>query len=211
MSQSAIDELTVRQGEMHIRTGEAESEMRWADVIDMGDVSAQQPTSGGLEFDVLDYGGRLHIPMNLRMLLSEGNTLGRNQCSIIHLAAGIEWHLRKRPNRCQLKEIVANLAAELRIREYTRSAAMWKHHSSRTAGKAMEGEISKAICHDSITANHGRGFRFRPLFSGKEVGDRELGIRIAELNTQDSRTRVYNYQTKEEVAGNNAIYLMAHR
>ena len=178
MSQTALAELAVRQGEMHIRTGEAESAISWAEITDMGDASAQQLTIGGLEFTVLEYGGRLHIPMKLRMLLNEGDALGGNQCSIIHLTDGIEWHLQKRPNRFPSKTRVISLAAELRIHGLNREGEMWKHYSRFADTVPKSEDIAKAICHDVTTANHDRDFRAWPLFSG---GKWEIIIRAFEL------------------------------
>ena len=173
MSQTALAELTVRQNEMHNRTGELPPGISWAAVTDMGDVSAHQLRIGGLEFIVLDYGDRPNIPTKLRMLLNEWNTLEKNQCSIIHLAAGIEWHLQKRPSRFPLKARVINLAAELRIHEYTREGEIYRHYTEE-GNEADRNEILKALCRDVVTANHDRDFRFLPLFSGGEVGDHQL-------------------------------------
>lgn len=64
MSQSALAELAVRQEDMHIRTGESGSAIRWNALTDMGDVSAQKLAIGCLDFSVLDYGDRLHITMD---------------------------------------------------------------------------------------------------------------------------------------------------
>ena len=65
----------------------------------MGEVAAKQLSVGGLEFAVLDYGDQLHIPLKVRMCSNEENNPEKNQCSIIHLAAGIEWRMQQRPNR----------------------------------------------------------------------------------------------------------------
>ena len=76
MSQTALVELSARRDEEGRRTGDAISNVSWAEVVDMGDVSSQQMSIGGLDFVVLDYGDRLQIPLKVRTLLNEGNAFG---------------------------------------------------------------------------------------------------------------------------------------
>ena len=60
----------------------------------MGGASAKHRAIGGFEFNVLDYGNQMHMPTKLRALLNDGNALGANQCSSIHLEAGLGRHLK---------------------------------------------------------------------------------------------------------------------
>ena len=210
ISQIALAELTVRQSEQWNRTGEICAQVSWTAVTDMGDVNAQQLTLGGVGFTILDYGGRLNITRKMRLLLHEGNNMEKNQCAITHLAAGAEWHLQKRPNRFPLKARVMSLAAELRIHEYDRPTSMMGNYPSADGG-SVETRIVRAVCHDVINANRDRDFIFRPLFSGEEIGDHQLCIRIVEINSQETRTRVYNYQSGSQEDPDKVIYLLAHR
>ena len=211
MSQTALVELSARRGEENSRTGEALSNVRWAEVLDMGDASSQQMSIGGLDFAVLDYGGRLQIPLKLRTLLNEGNAFGGNQCSIIHLAAGVEWHLQKRPNRFPLKNRVISTAIELRIFEHYNACKMrgqfCNNESCTTERMAVE-----ALVRDVLSANHDRDFRFWSLFCGKEIVDQNLRIRIVELNSHDARTRVYNFASEDWNGGEQEVlYILAYR
>ena len=68
------------------------------------------------------------------------------------------------------------------------------------------------LTHDVVTSNHDRDFRFWPLFNGEDTDRHNVNVRIAELNTNSSRTRLYNYQGPNGgLVGGSAIYLLAHR
>ena len=210
MSQAALAELAMRQEEACMRTGETPSQISWSVSADMGDVRSQQLVIGGLEFTVLDYGDKLNIPLKLRKLLYEGSNLERNQCSIIHLSAGIEWHLQKRPNRFPLKNRVISTAAEMRVHEYERAVEMMDRYNS-SATDDMNYKICKVLCRDVINASHDRDFRFWSLFNGREVQDHALCVRIVEINSAETQTRVYNYCGPNADTPDKAIYLLAHR
>ena len=137
---------------------------------------------------------------------------GKNQCSVIHLAAGIEWHLQKRPNRFPLKNRVIGLAAELRIHEHNRSKEMRDYHTIASNGDTVCTAIINAICRDLYKANRDSDFRFWPLFSGKEIDDHDLRIRIVDVNSHNNRTRVYNYRSDHaDATPDGVLYLLAHR
>lgn len=93
--------------------------------------------------------------------------------------------------------MAVRLAAELRANEYNRAGEMLEYHSRLMCDNSANNAILKAVIHDVITASRDRDFRFWSLFSGEVVGGRDLCIRIAELNTRDTRTRVYNYQKRK--------------
>ena len=209
MSQSALAELSLRREEECKRTGESAVDIWWSETIDMGDVSAQQLLIGELEFSVLDYGDRLAMPMQLRIGLNEGHNVEKNQCSIIHMAAGLEWHLQNRPNRFPLKSRVLQLATELRGLELRRANEMVV--LARDADQKWKDTVL-SLTHDIITSNRDRDFRFWPLFNGEDTNRHEVTVRIVELNTSNTKVKVYNYAragipTKED----KVIYMLAHR
>ena len=208
MSQSALVELSARNQEVPSRTGEISRTIIWTDMVDMGDVSAHQLSVGGLEFAVLDYGDSSHLPLTLQKKLNEGNTSGENQCSVIHLAAALEWNLQNRPNRFPLKTRVLHMAAEMRALEYERALNVWM---CPKPGQGVE-PLLQSLTHDILTANHDRDFRLWSLFNGVETNKHNVCVRVVELNSSSTRTRVYNYQPNDaNTSEQNAIYLLAHR
>ena len=148
--------------------------------------------------------------MKLRSLLYESNDLEKNQRSIIHLSDGIEWHLQKRPNRFPLKNRVISLAAELRAYEHAHATEMLDFFNEQTENQ-LEWRICLSICHDVLSINRDRDFRFRPLLSGKEVRDHAVRIRIAEINPAEAQARVYNYRSRQTEDHTNVTYVLAHR
>ena len=72
VSQWALAELPAMQQEDKLRTGEVPRSIYWADLADMGDVSAKKLRVGNLEAAVLDYGDSLHLPQQMRAALNEG-------------------------------------------------------------------------------------------------------------------------------------------
>ena len=161
---------------------------------------------------VLDYGDRLQIPMKLRVLLNEGSAFEKNQCSIIHLAAGIEWQLQKRPNRLPLKNRVISTASELRISEHHNASKMLEQFSKEESCADDERLLVDALVRDVLAANHDRDFRFWSLFCGEEIMCQNLCIRIVELNNRDARTGVYNFTSENWAGGEREVlYMLAYR
>ena len=162
-----------------------------------------------LEFLAFDYGGRLHLPAKLRHRMGEWGNAGKNQCSIIHLAAGVEWHLQNRPIRFTLKARVQNMASELRGLEYNRES---QAKQSTGCDGRLRGKSILAVSHDIVHAHRGRDFRFRPLFNGGGNGPPCTWHSYFGVESEYPKTRMYNYQrTGEPTKEPGAVYLMAHR
>ena len=150
--------------------------------------------------------------MKLRVLLNEGSAFEKNQCSIIHLAAGIEWQLQKRPNRLPLKNRVISTASELRIFEHHNASKMLEQFSKEESCTADERLLVDALVRDVLAANHDRDFRFWSLFCGEEIMCQNLCIRIVELNNRDARTGVYNFTSENWAGGEREVlYMLAYR
>ena len=151
----------------------------------MGEVTIQQLAVGGLGFALLDYGGRVDIPMELRTLLNECGNLEKDHCSIARLAEGIERHIQKRPIGPPVQTRVISMAADLRINEYGRAVGILRFNSDADV-ESVEWEIAGAVRRDAIIADHDRDFRVWALFVGKEIEDRQMRIRIVEIDTQET-------------------------
>ena len=209
MSQSALAKLPLRRDAECQRTDESIIDIYWSDSLDMGDVNAQKPNIGKLEFPALDYGDRLTLPLPMRIGINEGSNIEKNQCSVIHLAAGLGWNLQNRPNRPPLKARVLHLATELRGLEFRRSTEMI---DSAVALDQVWKDTVQALTHDIVASNHDRDFRFWPLFNGEDTDRREVSIRVVELNTSNTKVIVYNYlRAGAVVRGDKVIYMLAHR
>ena len=209
MSQSALAELSLRQDAESRRKGELTPSIYRPDAVDVGDASMQQLTIGNLEFAVLDYGDRLMLPMEMRKRSNEWHNIEKNQCSIIHLAAGLEWHLQNRPNRSPLRSRAMRMDTELRGVEFNRALEMI---DSSLPIKCTWSETVHALTRDIGTSNHDRDFRFWPLLNGDATEKHGIDVPAVELNTSNAKARVYNYQkSTHKPRGASVIYLLAHR
>ena len=135
--------------------------------------------------------------------------LRKNQCTLIHVAAALEWLNQKQPKRVPLGNRVKELAVELRQGELNTARTITQHIN--TAETAVEKELI-SLCHDVLSPGHDRDFRTIGLLvlPGLETLP-GLTIRIFHIDGSGSGVYGHEFSGKGASGGLNVIYLLAYK
>ena len=122
--------------------------------------SSQSLTIGSLHWAIIHFGEDRHLGGKLRIALEEAESVERNQCVIIHLAAAYGWVLQGRPRRPP--EATRAQKAGLQIRQQEYQPALKCAHRLRNPSTQRDRELISA--RDVLSPPHDRGFGVIQLF-----------------------------------------------
>ena len=75
-----------------------ETHSYWGGILKRGDFTAQEMSIACFHFQVIDFGDSIPIQDSLMRSTGNGENVERNQCVLLHLAAGIMWNESGRAN-----------------------------------------------------------------------------------------------------------------
>ena len=151
---------------------QAETQSYWGKVLRRGDFSAQELSIACFHFQVIDFGDS--IPIQDALMRSTGNieNVERNQCVLLHLAAGILWNESGRPRRVPDRGRVFTLVQELRRLELKNALTALE---SLQDDASLEGMIVKSNAHGACNPSHDRDFRTLGFFLSSVLDGRKIG------------------------------------
>ena len=144
-----------------------------------GDFTAQELSIACFRFQVIDFGDS--IPIQDALMRSTGNVgnVERNQCVLLHLAAGILWNESGRPKRAPDRGMVFTLVQEIRRLELKNALLAAGSLRDETS---LEEMIVKSNAHDVCNPSRDRDFRTLGFFLLSVLTDRNIGcLRIFDV------------------------------
>ena len=188
-----------------------ETQSYWGAIHRHGDFTAQELTVACFHFQVIDFGDS--IPLTAALMRSTGNTenVERNQCVLLHLAAGLLWNETGRKKQVPDRGRVFTLAQDLRRIEFTNAIAAV---GALKDDASLEGMIIKSNAHDSTHPSHDRDFRTFGFFLTDVLTELKSGrIRIFDIGrgTNGYDVSVHLFSNNGDDNGLFYIDLIAHR
>ena len=196
----------------NIRDGfHRETQSYWGIIHRHGDFTAQELTVACFHFQVIDFGDS--IPLTAALMRSAGNTenVERNQCVLLHLAAGLLWNETGRKKQVPDRGRVFTLAQDLRRIEFSNAIAALEALKDDVS---LEGMIIKSNAHDSTHPSHDRDFRTLGFFLAEVLSELKSGcIRIFDIGrgTNGYDVSVHLFSNQGDDNGLSYIDLIAHR
>ena len=188
--------------------GESKSRaVDWGLIVDNTDFIMQEVRIGTLNFNAVDFGDDIRLSQISREHLACGDANEINQCTLLHLCAGLEWVSQKRPKRVPSRSRVETLARTLREKEINEAQEMLDTSSTSTVE-----EVVRSLTHDVLTPHHDRDFRTTCLFLLDEISELAIqAFRIVEVSDDCTSTIVHNFQISAVEDETNPIYCIAYR
>ena len=152
------------------------------------DYTSQLISVGDLNWLVIDFGENLPLGDKLRMALSEGGKIERNQRVVLHLAAAYEWVLQGWPRRPPSLSRIQTSGAQLRQAEFQQASGCMSVSHGPTSVREFEVASS---AHDVLSEHHDRSFEDPDLFFNASFNVPMMPLVVLELNlaTQPPRSR----------------------
>ena len=188
------DEASIYLAKLNNSTscGETTPGVVWDVVAEAGDVWIQQVCIGNLNMDAVDYGDQLTLGKPLQQAFGEGEPLERNQCTIVSLAAALEWHAQKWKKRIPSRNRVGLLATTIREAEFAAA-----QQGVKDLGKiitAFDAEVDTAP-HDILNPNHARDLRTIGFFLLNEIlVTNDVDVCIFEINSPGTPTMAHVFR-----------------
>ena len=188
-----------------------ETQSYWGVIHKHGDFTAQELTVACFHFQVIDFGDS--IPLTEALMRSTGNidNVERNQCVLLHLAAGLLWNETGRKKQVPDRGRVFTLAQDLRRVEFTNAQAAAE---ALKEDLSLESMIIKSNAHDSTHPSHDRDFRTLGFFLSEVLNELKSGcIRIFDIGrgTNGYDVSVHLFSNSGDDNGLFYIDLVAHR
>ena len=183
----------------------------WGEVLRRVDFSPQELTIACIHFQVIDFGDSIPIQGALMRSTGDVENVERNQCVLLHLAAGILRNESGRPKRVPDRGRVFTLVQELRRIELPNALLAMESLQDDTS---LEGMIVKSNAHDVCHPSHDRDFRTLGFFLSSVLTDRGIGcLRIFDVGRGTNGYDVSVHLFPNSIGDNGSVYidLIAHR
>ena len=146
----------------------------------------QQFNIGPLNMLAVDYGDQVLLGNAMQQALGEGNPSESNQCTIVSVAAALEWHAQRWRKRIPSRNRVNLLASSIREAEFAATQQGMKELAKATT--VFEAEIETAL-HDPLHPNHARDLRTLGFFLFKDIVDsNDVDFCIFEVSSHEMTT-----------------------
>ena len=156
-----------------------ETQSYWGKVLKHGDFAAQELPIACFHFQVIDFGDSIPIQDALMRRNGHVENVERNQCVLLHMAAGILWNEFGRPKRVPGRGGVSTSVQELRRVELKNALLA---SEALKDDVSPEGMIVKSNAHDACYPLHDRDFRTLGFFQSSVLTDRKIGrLRIFDV------------------------------
>ena len=179
----------------------------WGLIVEGAYYLTQETRIGALSYNAIDFGERILLSQVIRGHIDCGDPREINQCTFLHLCAGLEWVRQHHPKGVPSRSRLGDFAKNLREKDVGEANKI----AESSQGFPYAADVV-SVTHDVSTPRHGRDFRAICLFLLDDVLKLEIqAIRIAEVNEDSTSTIVRNLALSKVCDGSNPLYFISHR
>ena len=190
--------------------GEYDISARSGAVFETDEYRGTEVRIGELSFDCIDFGEHLKLNTSLQKKLHVGGDIDAKKCTILALAAGVEWISQGQPRRCPSRQRIDLLARDIRMGEILGAAQAQEQSTDEETRSSWD---IRAICHDISNANHERDCQALGMFLlHLPEAWKFSACEVAATEIHPNDKAVYHlYHACPVGGGQSMIFLVAHR
>ena len=186
---------------------EGSAAVSWGNVFTTDEYQSDGLFIGALASDCIDFGGNLKLPTILKQKLRAGEEIETKKCTILALAAGVEWVSQGRPKRCPSRRRIDVLASGLRLDEFMGAEQAMGRSMGETTDVAIE---IRSICRDALTADHERDYQALGLFLLPSIW-KYLACEVVVVEIRARVGSVFHTYPACPVENESIIFFIAHQ
>ena len=190
-----------------IQGGDGLPAVIWCNVCTTDEYNSTGLMVGNLAFGCIDVGGNLKLSTVLKQKLRAGEDIETKKCTVLTLAAGVEWASKGKPKRCPSRRRIDVLASGIRLAEFLGVEPALEQTVGVDTDVACE---IQSICHSALAADRERDYQAMGMFQMPSIW-KYLACEVAAIAIQATMGATFHSYPACHVDYDSLIFLIAHQ